>query len=265
MCLENVELKRQNEYFQMEVHRLKKDNTDFQDMLSNVNKPRDFINSTPIKNLNFISYQALDLDNNSFSIDEDYEVDNMLFDRNFKKSLNDVPKDLKKLVDTKNAIHLGFTVSGKDISSIENQEVPTILTNEITRIYAGTQPATTSKTESANSFLQYDVTSIEDEKFPRLNIPDLSSSDKSLKNSNEALKVISAESSQAMSIKQTSILCRQDAPLQAQTNPTSVSNSPDDSLIRQSESIASDFSLRLTMVFVAVSFVKQLKMLNLDR
>lgn len=171
VCRQCLDLKNQNASLMDEVRRLLKDNEDYQNLLCNNEllhkNSKSFANSTPIKN--FISYKALNLHNNSFSIDEDYEGENMLFDDNFKESFKNIPTQTNnQSANTQNTFDLPAL---KEVSCIENEELPScIMKDEST--FAKSINFTDCLNEETDNTLCSQVISLEDEKLPQIEMSD---------------------------------------------------------------------------------------------
>ncbi|KAI2808565.1 hypothetical protein BLOT_006510 [Blomia tropicalis] len=180
---ENVELKLQIENLKKELRRIKVDIEDYKLMLHDHERknsirqqPTNVVNSTPLKITNFMSYQELNMENNSFSIDyDDYDCDNMHLNGNFQ---NELLYANKKPIFKDRFYHLNISEVPKDVSSIENQELPSILYKGIDETTIKTNVNLTKRilgeTVQQNNYKDY--SSIEDEQFPPITLPPDSSS-----------------------------------------------------------------------------------------
>ncbi|XP_027204203.2 uncharacterized protein LOC113797931 [Dermatophagoides pteronyssinus] len=186
---ENIELKSQIELMKNEIERLKKDNEDYRLQLSDGSNSKFLLQtgtdpvdryrmSTPIKN--FISYQALNIPvNNSFSIDEDYECDNMIFDDNFKHfnfSAMAFANFGCKNQNQHNTVENSLSVSRlPSIDYIENEEMPSRMVrgDDISTVVGEKIVKSPLLIDSTLSLC--DISNIENQKLPRSPIADLDS------------------------------------------------------------------------------------------
>lgn len=169
-----MKLKNQNDFLSAEVHRLKKDNEDFHNLLWNDEfdkKPKNFSNSTPIKNLNFISYKALNLPNHSYSIDEDYEAENIMFDEQIQQSFQCCVHKNDNVISVNQGVANTFDLPPlTDFSCIENEELPSCIVNDDSTYYKSIHFTDYLKTENENTLCK--ISSIEDEKFLQIEMSD---------------------------------------------------------------------------------------------
>lgn len=193
---ENIEMKSKIESMQKEIDRLKKDNEDYRlqslDCSNSKIKPSDdphhshnrvdrYKMSTP--NKNFISYQALNISlNNTFSIDEDYECDNMIFDDNFKQFNFSTMAAANFECQQQNRQHFIdeslMNVSRlPSIDYIENEEMPSRMArgDDLSTVVGDTFTKILLSNSTCHSLSLCDISNIEDQKMPRSPIAGLDS------------------------------------------------------------------------------------------
>lgn len=166
ICDQNVKLQNEVDYLNHKIETLQKDIEEYRTILwnfendFNLGSTKQYKVSTP--NKNFISYEALNVENISFSIDEDYEYDNIIFDEKFKYLSSTSSEIAQNNFSDQLPSEFGLCT----FNCIENEEMPSrILKDQTTEhlLQSYLFSESMKKTMSNN-----EISSIEDQKIPEL-------------------------------------------------------------------------------------------------